>query len=334
MSLDSHVRVAFAIALAVALSSCGKNAPPVVYADNLADPSSASLAQPSPAVSGQDLDAAKQACDLRSPAVIELIPDRKGRVYLAVTGRLAETFVRVGDVVSKGQVLATIESSDGDAAISANKQAASALEAAKSALGKASTDLERVRSLVAAVAAPAKALLNAEFEFQLASTSVAQAEANLRQTEERLRLLGLQPGLLGQRIAMLAPISGKISEVLGVPGEFRNNLNDPIFTISDSSSVWVTAQVAEAVSSRFRLGDTVLIEMVAYPGETFRARVTQIADTVDAATRTVRVRSEVQSPASRLKPEMYGWACHEPQTPSASTLDGKLSRSFDGEPQL
>jgi cobalt-zinc-cadmium efflux system membrane fusion protein len=253
---------------------------------------------------------------------------------LAVTGRLAETFVRVGVVVSKGQVLATIESPDGDAAISTNKQAGSALQSAKSALGKASADLERVRSLVAADAAPAKALLNAEFELQLASTSVVQAEANLRQTEERLRLLGLQPGLLGQRIAVLAPISGKISEVLGVPGEFRNNLNDPLFTISDSSSVWVTAHVSEAVISRFSLGDTVLVEMVAYPGETFRARITQIADTVDAATRTVRVRSEVQNPASRLKPEMYGWACHEPQTPQARALGAKALRSFDGKSQL
>ena len=42
-----------------------------------------------------------------------------------------------------------------------------------------------------------------------------------------------------------------------------------------------------------RPGERVEIEMSAYPGEKFRGRVTQIADTVDPTTRTIKVRAQM-----------------------------------------
>jgi len=48
------------------------------------------------------------------------------------------------------------------------------------------------------------------------------------------------------------------------------------------------------------------MELSAYPGESFRAKVTRIADTVDPQTRTIKVSAELSNPQGRLRPEMYG----------------------------
>ena len=52
-------------------------------------------------------------------------------------------------------------------------------------------------------------------------------------------------------------------------------------------------------------GDTVTIQVPAYPGEKFMGRVTYVGDVVDPATRTVKVRCVVPNKDHRLKPEMF-----------------------------
>ena len=50
--------------------------------------------------------------------------------------------------------------------------------------------------------------------------------------------------------------------------------------------------------------------LAAFPGETFRGRVTRIADTVDPQTRTIKVRAEMDNARGRLRPEMFGTIRH------------------------
>jgi RND family efflux transporter MFP subunit len=70
--------------------------------------------------------------------------------------------------------------------------------------------------------------------------------------------------------------------------------------------VWVTSEVPETAIRFIKLGEPVRIDLAAYPGETFRGRVTLIADTVDPQTRTIEVRAELLNPDGRLKPDMFG----------------------------
>ena len=105
---------------------------------------------------------------------------------------------------------------------------------------------------------------------------------------------------------MHAPISGKLLEIAVVEGEFRNDLSASLMTIADLSSVWVTSDVPETAIRLVKAGEPVTIHLAAYPGETFRGRVTQVGDTVDPETRTVKVRAELPNPGGRFKPEMFG----------------------------
>ena len=54
------------------------------------------------------------------------------------------------------------------------------------------------------------------------------------------------------------------------------------------------------------MGGTADLELIAYPGQTFKGRVTRIADTVNSETRTIKVTAELANPGGRLRPEMYG----------------------------
>jgi cobalt-zinc-cadmium efflux system membrane fusion protein len=56
---------------------------------------------------------------------------------------------------------------------------------------------------------------------------------------------------------------------------------------------------------RIRVGDTIRIRSPAYPGETFEARVTAVADFLDAVTRVIKVRASLDNASRKLKGEMF-----------------------------
>jgi len=81
-------------------------------------------------------------------------------------------------------------------------------------------------------------------------------------------------------------------------------------TIADLSSVWAVAEVPETDIRFIRMGETLSLELTAYPGETFWAKVARIADTLDPQTRTVKVSAELSNPQGRFRPEMFGQIRH------------------------
>jgi cobalt-zinc-cadmium efflux system membrane fusion protein len=248
--------------------------------------------------------------EVDAPGKIEVNPNRISRVMTPLAGRITQVFVRLGDAVTEGQPVAAVESPDADSAISAYLQADSALGQMKANLLKAQADLDRNRDLLDHQAVARKEVLNSENALALARSQVSQAEASKEQALRRLQILGLAPGQFGQKITLRAPVSGKVLELSTVPGEFRNDTNAPLMTIADLSVVWIASDVPETALRHVQVGESVEIELSAYPGERFHARVMRIADMVDPATRTVKVRAELQNPGGRLLPEMFGRIRH------------------------
>jgi cobalt-zinc-cadmium efflux system membrane fusion protein len=94
------------------------------------------------------------------------------------------------------------------------------------------------------------------------------------------------------------------------PGELRNDTNVALMTVAEMSTVWVSSNVGEGSIRLVRVDEPVTIELLAYPGEEFRGRVKRIADTVDAATRTVKVQAELENGGGRFRPEMFARIRH------------------------
>ena len=240
-----------------------------------------------------------------APGKIEVNPNRLSHVVLPLAGRIATVLVKVGDSVKQGDTVLTIESPDADAAMSGHLQAQAAVTQAKAGVIKAEADLDRARDLYDHNAIAKKEVLNSENAHTQATTALDQTQANLQQALRRLVILGLKPGEFGQKVAVKAPISGKVLDMSVVPGEYRNDTNAPLMTIADLSTVWASSDVPETAIRLIQAGERLDIELAAYPGQVFRGRVTRIADTVDSQTRTIKVRAEMDNSAGRLRPEMF-----------------------------
>jgi len=240
---------------------------------------------------------------------VELNPNRISRLVMPGPGRVREVLVRLGDSVTEGQPVLVIDSPDAGASLAAYRQAQAQLRQANSALSKAEKDLSRQRELYDHGAAAYKDVLAAENELTQAQAAVEQARAASDEALHRLDLFGLKPGMQSY-ITLRAPIHGKILDIGVVSGEYRNDTSTAVMTIADLRSVWIGADVPESAIRLIEKGEPIQVDLSAYPGEVFRARVTRIADTVDPQTRTIKVEAEINNPDGRLRPEMFGQIRH------------------------
>lgn len=245
-----------------------------------------------------------------SPGKIETNPNLVSRVALPLAGRVSAVLVKLGDSVKRGDPVLTLESSDADAAASASLQAQAALTQARANVNKAQSDYDRAKDLFEHNAVAQKDVLTAENALAQSKAALDQAETGIQQADRKAQLLGLKPGVFGQKVTVNAPISGKVLDMSVAAGEYRNDTNAPVMTIADLSTVWVASDVPESEIRFIQPGERIDVELTAYPGETFHGRVTRIADTVDPQTRTIKVRAEMDNSHGKLRPEMYGTIRH------------------------
>jgi membrane fusion protein, heavy metal efflux system len=267
--------------------------------------------------------------EVNSPGKVEANQNRLAHVVAPLAGRVSQVLVRIGDFVQQGQPVLIMESPDLDTAIAAQTQAEAGVNQAKIALTKAKSDLERTKLLFDDGAVPQKDLIAAQSVVALSEPALKQAEAASSQALRKLELLGVQPGAVGQKLTVKAPISGKVLEISVSGSEIKNDTTASLMTIADLSTIWVSSDVQEANIGLARVGQRVEIEMPAYPNEKFTGRVFQIADTEDPTTRTIKVRTEMANPNGRFRPEMYaqirliGEAKTMPVVPAAAIVQSE-----------
>ncbi|MCA8913050.1 MAG: efflux RND transporter periplasmic adaptor subunit [Planctomycetes bacterium] len=138
----------------------------------------------------------------------------------------------------------------------------------------------------------------------------------LDSAREKLRLLGLsseqvayietlnEPNLT---VTIPSPDAGIVTEKLAHVGMYVKQ-GQPVFRITDLTTLWLIVDVHERDLGLVALGQDVDIEVNAFPGRRFHGRVGFIDPSLDMKTRTVRVRVEVTNADLELKPGMFGTA--------------------------
>jgi cobalt-zinc-cadmium efflux system membrane fusion protein len=257
------------------------------------------------------------ADEVVAPGRVGANPNRVSKVLPPVQGRVLEVMAKLGDFVEQGQPLLSLDSPDADAAVSTYLQAEAAERQAAFALTKAEADYQRTKDLFEHRAVAEKDVLGAQNDLAQAKANVETTRAVSEQARRKLKLLGLKPKDFNQPTLVRAPISGKILEVNVTTGEYRgavashsDTTTAPMMTIADLSTVWMSSDVPEPSIRFVRVGEDVEITLVAFPGEVLRGRVTRIADTLDAQTRTLKVHVELPNPSGRFRPEMFGSIRH------------------------
>ena len=227
---------------------------------------------------------------------VEANADRIAHVSPRISGKIVAVRASLGDSVSAGQALATLDSVELGEALGRYRQS-------KTKLALAQSNMDRIKNLVEKKIAARKDILQAETDFKTTQTE-------LHTDEERLSLYGVSASDLkgeGHKKPLLpvrSPIGGIITEKHAIVGE----LSDPsksLYTVANLSSVWVLVDVNEKDLAKVRKGQNAIVIVGAYPDLKFRGRINHIADVVDEATRTVKARIEVANPGRKLKPEMF-----------------------------
>src|SRR5262249_9519594 len=131
--------------------------------------------------------------EVTAPAKGVLNPNRIARVALPVPGRVTRLLVVLGDAVTQGQPLLTMDSPDAHAAIAAALQAEATERQAKATVAKAQRDLDRTSKLFEVGVGAKKDMDAAHNDQAQAHEALAQAQALRQQALRKLTLLALHP---------------------------------------------------------------------------------------------------------------------------------------------
>ena len=113
-----------------------------------------------------------------------------------------------------------------------------------------------------------------------------------------------QSGKASRTLTLSAPASGVVLEKTAVAG-MRFIPGEALFKIADLSSVWLLADVFEQDLAQVKIGQSVKINVDAYPDKAWLGKIAYIYPTVTPETRTAKLRVELANPNGLLKPEMY-----------------------------
>jgi Cu(I)/Ag(I) efflux system membrane fusion protein len=94
----------------------------------------------------------------------------------------------------------------------------------------------------------------------------------------------------------------------------------PLFRINGVGTVWVNAEIPEALSADVRPGRIVEASATALPGSSFKGKVSAILPEVNAVTRTIKARVELANPGGRLVPGMFASVDFAPREASETLI--------------
>lgn len=239
-----------------------------------------------------------------APGVIAPDVSRTVSVFSLANGFAVRVPAQLGEQVSKGQVLAVVDSPDLAKAISVYQTAKAQLELT----GK---ELQREQGLYRHGAAPRKALEQAEFAEE-------HAKIDEQAAARQIQILGGSLKSPSPLVTVRSPIAGTIIKQKISRGEAVEN--SYLFRVADLSRVWVLCSLYENDLSRVRVGDSAQVELSAYPGMKLEGQVSNISHILDPATRTSEVRVVLNNPDGQLNPGMFATALFTSRHKSSQVL--------------
>ncbi|MFB3777495.1 MAG: efflux RND transporter periplasmic adaptor subunit [Bryobacteraceae bacterium] len=133
-------------------------------------------------------------------------------------------------------------------------------------------------------------------------------------------------------ITLFAPASGHVIARNAYEKQ-RVTPETELYTLADLTRVWVMADVFENDIPAISPGQSARVVMTYAGGKSYPARVDYIQPSLDPATRTLKVRLEVDNPGLALKPEMFAdveFRVNLPprlMVPSDAVLDSGLAKT-------
>ena len=266
----------------------------------------------------------------------DIAPQFQVTIYSKVQGWVEKINVREGDRVKAGEVLATLDAREAEAAVAqakANLEAsaarlkqvrATAEEAvqsqilqAKANLDLAEADQKRCQELHQKNFISRQQLDEAQTKYNVAKANydlamnsirqktwendIALAEAQARQAKASLDLTEAQLA----NLIINSPMNGEVTKRFVDPGTMVKDTT-PILTLMDLSVVKMMVNVIEKEFIHLQKGQPVKITVSAFPGRAFEGRIVIVTPALDLQSRTAEIQVSIPNPGNVLNPGMFG----------------------------
>ena len=241
-------------------------------------------------------------------------------VFSHYSGRVIKVIAMLGGIVEPRAPLFVIHASEFVQAQNDLITALANLQSARSQLKMAQTTEKRTHELYLAQGGSLKDWQQAQTDLITAQNTVRSDEIALHAVRSRLRILGkseqeissleAEPTQKLEPVATVtAPVRGTITQrQIGV-GQYINSeaagATNPVYTISDLSTVYLIANVREIDAPLMHIGLPVEVHVLAYPERVFKGKVSYVAPSIDPNTHRLPVRADVENPDGALKPGMF-----------------------------
>lgn len=202
----------------------------------------------------------------------------EARLAFKIGGVIEKVYVREGESVRAGQLLATLNTTEIDAQVGQ----------AELAFQKSGRDFERVKSMLRDTAATLEQFQNAGTALDIAQQNVSIARFNRDFAK------------------ISSPVSGTVVKKLMSEGEVAGPGTPVLVLVSSRKSDWVVkAGVSDRDWARLKPGDKAEVELDAYPGEIFPGTVTFLSQAADPMTHLYEVEVKLTGLPSRLASGLF-----------------------------
>lgn len=250
-----------------------------------------------------------------TPARVAFNAEAMAHVGSPLPGRVVELGVRLGDSVSKGDVLLVVESPELGEAQSdflqkriLAKTSVAGVDLAKNALERATRLYDQNKGIAL------DEVQKREVEFKSAQAAYQTGQSAAVAAENKLHLLGMdqaaveklaETGEVNPRFTIVAPLPGRVVEREVTLGELVNPEKEALIVLADTTTLWVLADVPETRLPEVSIGAGAWIKSGAVNGHKHEGTVSYISPMVDPRTRSAQVRVAVQCEHGTLWPGMF-----------------------------
>jgi membrane fusion protein, multidrug efflux system len=217
----------------------------------------------------------------------------EARLSFKIGGIVSKIYVKEGDHVVKGQLLATLDLTEINAQV----------QQANQGVEKVQRDVNRVKNLYNDTVATLEQVQNATTQLQVAEEGLRIARFNQQYAQIR------------------ATESGTILKKLMNEGELANP-GTPVFMVNGTAgNEWVIRfGVSDKDWAVLKKGDKAAVEIDAYPNKTFTGIITEIAQGADAASGTYEVEVKVLPGGARFAAGLFSTVRLQPAAQQTVTI--------------
>lgn len=245
-----------------------------------------------------------------------------GNVSSLMGGIVKNVYVKEGQMVSRGQVVATIENTD---VVTLQREYYTAYKESE----MARLELDRQKTLASAGAGIKKTLQMSEKNYKVAL-------ANLLGTGRQLQQMGISTkevakGKFTTVFPLRAPISGTVSDMQASLGSYAD-MQTPLMKIRNNHAVECDLNVFEKDIAKVKVGDQVLVSLTNQPGVNVSGRVYGMNQYLNKGTKSVAVHVKLDAKrGAKLFEGMYVSGQIATGRQLCMTLPDKAIVSADGK---